>query len=67
MQLSFKEVWVVVGEVTDPAAHQGAAVLGQPEYQFSDGPAGHRGYSADYIDLEHGLQEHSGCIIHWDM
>ena len=27
MQLAFKEVWVVVGEVTDPEAHQGDAVL----------------------------------------
>ena len=62
-------VWVYVGEVTDVDAYDGRAVLGQPEYQFSDAPSDEpgddRGYSADYIDLIKGLREHSGCVIHW--
>ena len=58
-------VWVYVGEVTDVDAYDGRAVLGQPEYQFSDAPGDGRGSSADYIDLAKGLRDHSGWIIHW--
>ena len=58
------DVWIYVGEVTDPDAYDGKAVLGQPEYQFSDAPEG-RGASADYIDLVQGLKDHSGYVIHW--
>ena len=60
-----RKVWVTVGEVTDPEVYDGKAVLGQREYQFSDGPPGLRSISADYIDLESGLREHSDCVIHW--
>ena len=63
--MSVKHIWVYVGEVTDVDAYNGKAVLGQPEYQFSDAPGDDRGCSADYIDLAKGLREHSGCIIHW--
>lgn len=56
-----KEVWITVGTVTDPdSLHYGEA-----EYQFSDGPAGQRGDSADYVSLSKGLKDHSGCVIHW--
>lgn len=61
-----RKVWISVGEVTDIDAYDGEAFPGQKEYQFSDGPAGWRSQSADYIDLEKGLREHSGCIIYWE-
>lgn len=62
-----KEVWIVKGVVTDPDAHGvGITFIGEPEYQFSDGPSGNRSMSSDYVDLEKGLQDHSGCIIHWE-
>ena len=59
------EVWIAKGKVTDPTAYPDA-VLGQTEYQFSDGPGVSRGQSADYIDLEQGLRDHSGMIIHFE-
>ena len=59
-----REVWIVVGEVTDPTLYENA-VLGQKEYQFSDGPSGKRSMSSDYIELEEGLAAHTGYIIHW--
>jgi len=58
-----KEVWLIIGEVTDPTLYEDA-VMGQPEYQFSDGPAGERTTSNDYIDLMQGLQDHTGCVIY---
>lgn len=61
-----KEVWLVVGKVTNPDAYDGAAIEGQPEYQFSDGPKGKRSSSADYVDIIKGLEDHSGFIIHFE-
>jgi hypothetical protein len=46
-----KEIWIIKSNTG--------------EYQFSDGPVGERSISADYTNLEQGLAEHSGCIIHW--
>lgn len=63
-----KEVWIVKGHVTNPECWEEsglAAAVGQVEWQFSDGPAGERGGSSDYLDLEKGLKEHSGYIMHW--
>ena len=59
----FKEVWLIVGEVTDETLYEGA-VLGQPEYQFSDGPEETRTMSNDYIDLMQGVQDYAGYVIH---
>ena len=59
-----REVWIVEGRVTCTDAHP-TAKLGDTEWQFSDGPPGERSSSADYISLEHGLREHSGCIMHF--
>ena len=59
-----KEVWIIKGVVTDPDAHFGA-IVGDIEYQFSDGPPNGRGMSSDYADLEKGLAEHSSYIVHW--
>jgi hypothetical protein len=59
------EVYIVKGKVTDPSAYENAR-MGQTEYQFSDGPANNRSESADYVDLEQGLKDHSGMIIHWE-
>ena len=58
------KVFIVKGVVTDPDAHPNAEV-GDPEYQFSDGPPGQRSMSADYTDLERGLREHSGKTFVW--
>lgn len=61
-----REIWIVEGIVTDPDAHNGAAQIGDTEWQFSDGPPGERGSSADYLSLEEGMREHPGCIFHFD-
>jgi len=61
-----KEVWIVVGRVSNPDAYETAVAFGQPEYQFSDGPIGKRTTSADYVDLIKGLKEYSGYIIHFE-
>lgn len=60
-----RTVWIVRGEVTDPSAYppEANAKLGQTEWQFSDGPSGARGYSADYLDLAKGLAEHEDCVL----
>jgi hypothetical protein len=74
-----KEVWIVVGTVTDTESlHHGEA-----EYQFCEAPPGKRLYEDDhgrqyfptfpdkpapctpYISLQKGLADHSGYIIHW--
>jgi hypothetical protein len=63
-----KEVWIVKGHVTNPDVWTESgqvATMGQVEWQFSDGPAGARGGSSDYLDLETGLREHSGYVMHW--
>lgn len=65
--MATKTVWLIKGgpitqaQIDDDLFPQDA--LGLPEWQFSDGPAGQRSYSADYDDLETGLLDHSGCII----
>lgn len=62
--------YIVKGEVTDPDAWGGAAKAGDVEWQFSDGLAGTRSTSYDYLDLETGLREisnrHPGCTFEWD-
>lgn len=59
-----KEIWIVKGRVTCTDAHS-TAKLGAVEWQFSDGPPGKRGSSADYTDLEEGLRDHSGAVFHF--
>lgn len=60
------DVWIVKGQVSDPDSYPDPKpVVGQTEWQFSDGPPGERGSSADYIDLEKGLAEFSGHRLHW--
>ena len=51
------KIYIVEGEVTDDEAHKYQAPLGATEWQFSDGPPGERGSSADYISLEQGIRE----------
>ena len=60
-----EEVWITKGRVTDPSAYPDAA-YGDVEYQFSDGSQGNISSSADYVDLEQGLRDHSGMIIHFE-
>ena len=59
-----KEIWIVEGRVTCLDAHP-TAQLGDTEWQFSDGPAGDRGSSSDYLSLEEGLRDHTGSIFHF--
>ena len=59
------EVWIIKGVVTDPSAYPDA-YMGQTEYQFSDGPELDRSDYASYVDLEQGLRDHSGMIIHFE-
>lgn len=56
-----KEIWIVVGEVTDPERKD----LGAVEYQFSDGPPNIRGSSNDYTSLEEGMRQECPAIFHW--
>jgi hypothetical protein len=60
------QIWIVEGFVTDPDAHNGKAELGDTEWQFSDGPAGKRGSSADYLSLEEGMRDHPDCTFVFD-
>ncbi len=59
-------VWVGRGEVDNLEAWPEGTVLGQDEWQFSDGPVGNRGYSEDYLTLQEGLAAHSGKVIIWE-
>lgn len=56
-----KEIWIVEGICTDPEC----GIVGYPEWQFSDGPPGERGSSADYRSLEEGLRANPGCTFHF--
>lgn len=61
--------WVGVGEITSPEmAERYGKKLGDPEYQFSDGPAGYRAHSWDYPSLEAGMADlcKDGAVIIWD-
>lgn len=55
-----KKVWLEIGHVTNPELYPERNVkYGDPEYQFSDGPAGERGSSADYVDVQQGIDAHA--------
>lgn len=47
--------WVLKGQVTCTEAHP-TACLGDIEWQFSDGPDGHRRRSSDFLNLEEGFR-----------
>lgn len=55
-------VYIILGQVTDTDVHPDAQ-LGDPEWQFSDGPPGMRGYSEDYTDLAEGLANFAGVKL----
>lgn len=57
-----REIWIVRGVATDP---DGRAVLGQTEWQFSDGPPGERGSSEDYLSLAEGLAATAPAVYHF--
>lgn len=62
-----EEIWIVEGSVTDPEAYDGTAMIGDTEWQFSDGPAGKRGSSSDFLSLEEGIRSFpEGTIFHFD-
>jgi len=58
---------IVKGAVTCLDAHPEAS-LGDPEWQFSNGPPGSRGCSTDYTDLAEGLRDFTGrkVVFHAD-
>ncbi len=58
--------WVGMGQVTDPECYKGRAALGDPEWQFSDGPVGDRSTSHDFLTLAEGLAALSPCIVIWE-
>ena len=65
---NLKEIWIVKGKVSCPEAwteNGYDAVLGQTEWQFSDGPPNERGSSDDYLDIEKGLRDHSGSVFYF--
>ncbi len=64
-RLPYQHIWIVKGAVTDPDAHGGAAKIGDTEWQFSDGPPGERGSSADYLSLDAGLRAHAPAMFHF--
>ncbi len=70
-------VWITRGTITDADSWEGQTIttpkgkvrpvrVGDTEWSFSDGPAGRRGGSSDYVDLAAALADHSGQIIVWD-
>ena len=61
-----KEYWIVEGRVTcQDAADIYGCKVGDVEWCFSDGPAGQRGYSADYHDILEGMAAHSPAVFHF--
>jgi hypothetical protein len=62
--MTMKTYYVGCGSFTcpDAAVYWGVRV-GDPEWQFSDGPVGERSMSYDYPTIEAGLRELSPCII----
>ena len=58
-----KTYHIVRGAVTDAEAYDGHARVGDPEWQFSDGPPGERGFSDDFLSLEAGLIALSPAIF----
>lgn len=62
--------YIVKGEVTSEEAWGGASSLTAAEWQFSDGLAGTRSMSLDFLSLEEGLKKvsetHPGCSFVWD-
>jgi hypothetical protein len=69
LETEMKQIWIVKGAVSDPlfwTEAVGAHVSeGDVEWQFSDGPPGERGSSADFLSLEDGLRHHAPAIFHF--
>lgn len=62
-RLGLPVYWLGLGRVTDPESHDGRAAEGAPEWQFSDGPAGARSYSCDFLSLAEGLAALGPCVV----
>lgn len=61
-----RECWVSRGQISGNLEEQADLPPDTVEWQFADGPVGHRGYSEDFLSLEEGLRALSGAVIHWD-
>jgi hypothetical protein len=60
------EYWIIEGRVScQDAADVYGCNIGDVEWCFSDGPAGERGFSADYHDILIGLAQHSPAVFHF--
>lgn len=57
---TMRTIWIIKGG-TNGMHYDVPTPEGTVEWQFSDGPAGGRGSSADYLDLREGLEDHRGC------
>ena len=60
-----KTYWIGTGKVTCLDAHP-TAKIGDTEWQFSDGPAGSRSMSFDYLSLEAGLKNLGPAVFHFE-
>ena len=47
--------------------YDGAGIPDATEWQFSNGPAGERGFSNDYQDLFEGMRNHTGATFIFDL
>ncbi len=56
-------IYLIKGTTMGPDGGFPEVPEGTTEWQFSDGPAGRRGSSADYVDLRKGLADHVGFHI----
>jgi hypothetical protein len=66
-QTSLPVYYIVKGMVTDDEAHaENLGIVGDTEWQISDGPAGERGSSACYLDLEEAIKAHSPAVFIFD-
>jgi len=61
-----RQVWIGRGTVTDLEGRPEGTKIGDDEWQFSDGPAGDRSYSEDFLTLIEGLREFTGFTYHWE-
>jgi hypothetical protein len=61
-----RQYWIVKGTTSGPDGAFPEVPEGTTEWQFSDGPAGERSESADYLSLEEGLRAHCPAIFHFE-
>ena len=63
MTMTPETIYIVRGAISGHLEEQAHLPEGTTEWQMSDGPAGERGYSADYLDLSEALGAYPGHIF----